>query len=150
MSDVNKKVRETTQFLDNLTKLITDDRRETSEIVESLRAQGIDPTESIKEFHRLLSEHSPTWQEKAARARAAVVTLFTSRTAKARKSRAEIVAEIRRVIDSMRDLGSPVEAGAYHRKFEGARDEDLESLLEDLSFQRDLLLKQRGPEKSDA
>jgi hypothetical protein len=145
MANADEKARETAKFLDNLTQFISADERETGEILDSLRAQGVDPDESLQQFRKTLSEHAPTWQEKAARARAALATSFETRSIKIRRARADIERDIRELVESMESLGAPVEAGAYHRKFEGARDEDLESLLEDLRFQRDLLLK--GQEK---
>lgn len=45
----------------------------------------------------------------------------------------------------MRQLGAPVAAGAYHQKFQEATDTDLESLLEDLRTQCELL---RGKQNS--
>ena len=145
----NKEARETGKFLDNLTRFTTDEGRERSDVLESLRVQGINPADSLQHFHQLLSEHAPTWKEQAAKARAVLVASFESPITQARQTRAEIIAEIRKVMESMRTLGSPVEAGAYHRKFEEARDEDLESLLQDIRFQRDLLLKQHRQENSN-
>jgi hypothetical protein len=149
MDNADKKARETTEFLNNLTEFLSSDERETGEIIDSLRAQGIDPDESLKRFRQILSEHAPTWQEKAARARTALATSFETHGARMRRARADIESDIRELVESMQMLGAPVQAGAYHRKFQEARDEDLESLLEDLQFQRELLLKQKE-QKADS
>ena len=142
MDNANKKAGETTQFLNNLTEFLSSEDRGIEEILDSLREQGVDTDESLQRFHQILSEHAPNWREKAARARAVVAESFETHKARIGRSRSDIEREIREVVESMRALGAPVEAGAYHRKFEEARDEDLESLLEDLQFQRTLLLKQ--------
>ena len=148
MSSTDKNTRETAKFLDNLTDFVAGEEQEVSEILESLRSQGIDPEESLRQFHQVLSVHAPTWREKAARARVLLLASFESQAAKVRRNRAEIEQEIREIVESMRALGAPVESGAYHRKFEEARDEDLESLLEDMRFQRDLLMRQK--DKADS
>jgi hypothetical protein len=148
MSNADKKARETAKFLDNLTEFVAGDEQELKEILESLRTQGVDPEVSLAQFHEILSEYAPTWREKAARARMLVTKSLESQKARVRRSRAEIQHEIREIVESMRALGAPVEAGAYHRKFEEAQDEDLESLLEDVRFQRDLLLKRK--DKADS
>ena len=147
MGSSDKEARETARFLDNLTDFISSKERDLTEIRDSLQAQGIDPDESLREFRDLLSEHAPTWKEKASRERAAIAESLESAGPKTHRSLAEIKDEIWRIVESIRSLGVPVEAGAYHRKFEEAQEEDLESLLQDLRFQRDRLLKRR--ERSD-
>jgi hypothetical protein len=141
MKKADKDARETAQFLDNLTEFVTSGERELSEIRDSLREQGVDPQESVQRFRKILSESAPTWREKAARERAVLTSSFKPQQRPAGRSRTEIQEEIEAVVSSMRAMGAPVEAGAYHRKFEEAQDEDLESLLEDLELQRDLLAK---------
>lgn len=148
MGNADKTASETARFLDNLTEFIAGEEQQSDEIMASLRAQGIDPDESLRQFRQALSGHAPTWRERAARARALVAASFETRKARAHRTRSEIEHEIRDIVESMRALGAPLEAGAYHRKFEEARDEDLESLLEDLRFQRALLLKQQ--DKADS
>jgi hypothetical protein len=143
MGNADKNARETARFLDNLTEFIAGEEQQLDEIMDSLRAQGVDPEESLRQFRQVLSEHAPTWREKAARARLLVAASFETQKARAHHTRSEIEREIREIVESMRELGVPVEAGAYHRNFEEARDEDLESLLEDLRFQQALLLKQQ-------
>jgi hypothetical protein len=148
MDNADKIARETARFLDNLTEFITGEDQQLDESMDSLRAQGVDPEESLRQLRQTLSEHAPTWREKAARARALLAASFETQKARAHHTRSEIEREIRETIESMRALGARVEAGAYHRNFEEARDEDLESLLEDLRFQRALLLKQQ--DKADS
>jgi Pex19 protein family protein len=149
MGSTDKTARETARFLDNLTEFITREDQELDEIMDSLRAQGVDPEESLRHFREALSEHAPTWREKAARARADLAASFESQKERAHRTRSEIEREIRETMESMRALGAPIEAGAYHRNFEEARDEDLDSLLEDLQFQRALLLKQKDKRDSN-
>jgi hypothetical protein len=149
MGNSDKIAGETVRFLDNLTEFIGGEEQQLDEIKDSLRAQGVDPQESLRQFRQVLSEHAPTWREKAARARALLAASFESQKARAHRTRTEIEREIRETMESMRALGAPIEAGAYHRNFEEARDEDLESLLDDLQFQRALLLKQRDKKDSN-
>lgn len=149
MGNADKTARDTARFLDNLTEFITGEDQQLDEIMDSLRAQGVDPEESLRQFRQTLSEHAPTWREKAARARADLAASFESQKERAHRTRSEIEREIRETMESMRALGAPIEAGAYHRNFEEARDEDLESLLEDLQFQRALLLKQQDKKDSN-
>jgi hypothetical protein len=149
MSNADKTARETAKFLDNLTEFVAGEEQQLDEIMDSLQSQGVDPEESLRQFRQALSEHAPTWREKAARARALLAASFKRQKARVHSTRSEIEREIREIVESMRALGAPVEAGAYHRKFEEARDEDLESLLEDLRFQRALLLKQQAKADSN-
>jgi hypothetical protein len=148
MVKADKIARETARFLDNLTEFIVGEEQPLDEIIDSLRSQGVDPDESLRQFRNALSEHAPTWREKAASARKLLAASFETQKARVRRTRSEIEREIRETVESMRTLGAPIETGAYHRKFEEARDEDLDSMLEDLQFQRDLLIKQR--EKADS
>jgi hypothetical protein len=148
MRNADNKARETAMFLDNLTEFIAGEDQRLDEIIDSLRAQGVDPDESLRQFRQALSEHAPTWREKAARARELLAASFETQKVRVRRTRSEIEREIRETVESMRTLGAPIEVGAYHRKFQEARDEDLESMLEDLQFQRALLLKQR--DKADS
>jgi hypothetical protein len=148
MSNSDKTARETARFLDNLTEFIAGEEQQLDEIKDSLQTQGVNPEESLRQFRQTLAEHAPTWREKAARARRLVAASIETQKAKVHRTRSEIEREIREIVESMRELGAPVEAGAYHRNFEEARDEDLESLLEDLRFQRALLQKQQ--DKADS
>ena len=148
MGNADKTARETARFLDNLTEFIAGEEQQLDEIKDSLQTQGVNPEESLRQFRQSLSEHAPTWREKAARARAFVAASFETQKARVHRTRSEIECEIREIVEAMRALGAPVEAGAYHRNFEEARDEDLESLLEDLRFQRALLQKQQ--DKADS
>ena len=149
MRSADKNPRETAKFLNNLTEFISSEDREMKELRDSLIAQGVDPEESLQQFRQLLSEYAPTWREKAARARAVVAASFGSQRDKIQLSRTGMQDGIREIVESMRALGAPIEAGAYHRNFKEARDEDLESLLEDLRFQYELLLKKQEKADSD-
>lgn len=148
MGNSDKTARETARFLDNLTEFIAGEEQQLDEIKDSLQTQGVDPEESLRQFRQALSEHAPTWREKAARARSLLAASFETQKARVHSTRSEIEREIREIVESMRALGAPVDAGAYHRNFEEARDEDLVSLLQDLQFQRALLIKQR--DKADS
>src|SRR5579863_2496865 len=66
MGNADKNARETARFLDNLTEFIAGEEQQLDEIMDSLRAQGVDPEESLRQFRQVLSEHAPTWREKAA------------------------------------------------------------------------------------
>lgn len=149
MSAADKKAGETARFLDNLTSFLAGEDRETSDILESLRAHGVNPEQSLREFREILSEHASTWREKAARARSLVAASLRSGQERVRRSRSEIEGEIRQIVESMKSLGAPVEVGAFYRKFQETREEDLDSLLEDLELQRALFLKQREKADSD-
>ena len=143
MSGANKKTSETTRFLDNLTSFLTGDNREIGEIVDSLQMHGIDPEQSLAEFREILSKHAPTWREQATRERRLAQASIEHRNKRTRQSRPEVERRIREIVESMRTLGVAIEVGAFHRKFQEARDEDLDSLLEDLELQRNLLLKKQ-------
>ena len=64
MGNADKTARDTARFLDNLTEFITGEDQQLDEIMDSLRAQGVDPEESLRQFRQTLSEHAPTWREK--------------------------------------------------------------------------------------
>jgi len=140
MNEDEKRNREAAQFLDNLTAFLLDDRSK-EEILESLQAQGVDTEERLREFSQILSEHAPTWRERASRARRLAKVEFQHEQVKVRRNRNEVMREIQALVESMRAQGFPLEAGAFHRKFKEATDQDLESLLEDLRIQRDLALR---------
>jgi hypothetical protein len=147
MNSRDKRSQEDAAFLNNLTSFLSDEHRSLEDIKQSLREQGIDPDSALQEFRNTLAEHAPTWREKASRERQrANETLSYDRTQPAR-SREEIVTEIREVADGMRSLGAPIVAGAYHRNFEEATEDDLETLLNDLKVQWDLM--QRKQEHGD-
>ncbi len=82
MGNADKAARETARFLDNLTEFIAGEEQQLDEIMDSLRAQGVDPEESLRQFRQALSEHAPTWREKAARARALVAASFETQKAR--------------------------------------------------------------------
>src|SRR5256885_4829536 len=57
------------RFLDNLASFLASEGRPKAEVVESLRTRGMNPDQLLRDFRSLLSEHAPTWMEKAARER---------------------------------------------------------------------------------
>jgi hypothetical protein len=139
MNNNDKKAREAARFLNNLMSFLADDDLHGEDLVEDLRARGLDPDQIAAEFRDLLKKHAPTWSEKAERERlAALDTLGKVREA-VRLTRDETIDQIKQLIAGMRQLGKPVEAGAYHQKFQEATDTDLGSLLQDLRTQYELL-----------
>jgi len=77
------------------------------------------------------------------------VASLRSGTERVQRNRPDIEGEIREIVEFMKSLGAPIEVGAYYRKFQEARDEDLDSLLQDVRLQRALFLKQREKADSD-
>ena len=53
MGNADKTASETARFLDNLTEFIAGEEQQLDEIMDSLRAQGVDPEESLRQFRRL-------------------------------------------------------------------------------------------------
>ena len=141
MSSKEKDRFEAARFLDNLTSFLSDDDRKAEEIAEDLRTEGLDPQELLTHFHKILSEHAPTWKERAKRERAAALQAVQPLREKASRTRDKIVSEIRQIVESLRQQGTEIVAGAYYRKFEEATDEDLESLLEDPKVQLQAMRK---------
>jgi hypothetical protein len=146
MKQNNKKSDEASRFLDNLTSFLTDDGTQQEDLAEDLRVSGLDPNGLKDEFRKLLSEHAPTWKEKAERERLAALETFSKAGTKAPRARNETVQEIQGLIQAMQQLGAPVAAGAYHQKFREATDADLESLLEDLAAQHRILKSKKTNE----
>jgi len=148
MNSRDKRSRENAAFLDNLTSFLSDEQRSLEDVKESLREQGIDPENALQDFRNILATHAPSWREKASRERQKVKESLGDEPTQPNRSRAEIVAEIKEVADSMGSLGAPIAAGAYHSRFEEASEDDLDSLLRDLKIQRDLLRRkqERGNE----
>lgn len=141
MSRGNKKKDETTEFLDNLVNFLTEEPARKEETAEDLREEGIDPDEALNHFRQILTEHAPTWRERAARERKAAQETLSGLKANVRTERKEVEEEIRRTIESLMSLGAQLVPGTYYRQFKEATIEDLESLLQDLSIQKELLLK---------
>jgi len=132
------------QFLDNLTSFLAEDVSP-EELVEDLRASGFDPEQLDNEFRALLAEHAPTWRQKAERERIAALEAFVKGGATAPRARVDIERDIRGLIQAMQELGVNVAAGAYHQKFQEATDTDLESLVEDLAAQYNVLKSKKMP-----
>ncbi len=143
MTDKDKKS-DADRFLDNLTSFLAEDISP-EELVEDLRASGLDPEQLDNEFRALLAEHAPTWRQRAQRERIAALEKFVKRGATPPRARFDIEQDIRGVIQAMRELGAAVPAGAYHQKFLEATDTDLESLLEDLAAQYNVLKSKGNP-----
>ncbi len=132
------------RFLDNLTNATARfEGRTLEEVKGDLRAEGADPEEAVVRFLGILSEHAPTWKERTERERRQAQELIQETRPKGRLSHTQLIEEITGILAFMQSQGAPVVSGAYYRKFKEATTEDLESLLEDLRIQRDLL-KQKG------
>lgn len=131
-------------FLDNLTAAASRfEGRTLDEIKEDLRSEGVDPDEVLSKFRQLLREHAPTWKERAQSERAAALRAVQPLREKVSRTREKVVSEIRHIVESLKQQGTEIVAGAYYRKFEEATDEDLESLLEDLKVQFEAVRKKR-------
>ncbi len=141
MSTDEKRSGDAAKFLDNLLAFLTDESRQTEEIAEDLRIEGINPEESLRQLREILSQYAPTWREQATRARKLAQEAMRKQIERAHRSRNQVVKEIQEVLEFMRSQGAPVEVGAFYRKFQEAREEDLVSLLEDMELQRDLFLR---------
>jgi hypothetical protein len=135
---------EVASFLDNLINFLADDNRSKEQVNDDLRARNIDSEATLTEFRNLLSQYAPTWQEQAQRGRRLALEALESVRNKGPQTPEQVKTEINAIVESMRVLGVPVEAGAFHRNFQEAEDEDLESLLVDLMLQWDLLQPEKG------
>ena len=143
MSSEEKDKLQAARFLDNLTSFLSDEDRKAEDTTEDLRTEGVDPQELLNHFHRILSEHAPTWKERAERERAAALQAVQPLREKASRTREKVISEIRQIVESLKQQGTEIVAGAYYRKFEEATDEDLESLLEDLKAQHEAVRRKR-------
>jgi ElaB/YqjD/DUF883 family membrane-anchored ribosome-binding protein len=148
MSSKEKDRLQAAKFLDNLTSFLGDEDRTAEEIAEDLRTEGLDPQELLTQFHRILSEHAPTWKERAERERAAAIQALQPLREKASRTRDTVVSEIRRIVEALQQQGAKVAAGTYYRKLDETTDQDLESLLEDLKVQLEAVRKKA--QRSDA
>lgn len=144
MKHDEKKAREAAKFLGNLISFLTDDDLRGNDLVENLRARGLDPEQIASDFQQLLKTHAPNWSEKAERERVAALEALAAAKKAGKVARPQLVELIKELIDQMRQLGAPVAAGAYHQKFQEATETDLESLLDDLRMQCELLRSQRN------
>jgi len=143
MKHDDKKSGEAARFLDNLMSFLADDDPHGKDLVEDLRVRGLDPDRIAAEFSDLLKQHAPTWSEKAERERLAALDDLAVACEDIHRPRIKTIAQIELLVEQMRQLGAPAEAGAYHQKFQEASDTDLESLLQDLRMQCQLLKHQR-------
>jgi hypothetical protein len=146
MKQNDQKSAEAARFLDNLTSFLAENTPSREDLVEDLQASGLDPNLLSNEFRELLSNHAPTWKQKAQRERLAALEVFSKGVAPTPRTRSEIEQLIRSLIRAMQQLGAPVVAGAYHQKFQQATDADLESLLQDLEAQYQILKGKTGNE----
>jgi len=134
------------RFLDNLASFLAQDNPGREDLLNDLKASGLDPDQLSNEFRALLSEHAPTWEQKAERERKAALESLAKSSTTAPRQRDDVEQEIRGLIEAMQRLGAPVTAGAYHQKFREATDTDLESLLDDLAVQYQILKSKKANE----
>jgi hypothetical protein len=146
MKDKNTKVGDAARFLDNLTSFLTEDSIRGEHVAEGLSASGIDPEGLAGDLRDILSKHAPTWMQKAQRERLSALDALSKGNALSRPRR-EVERAIQDLIQAMLDLGAPVVAGAYHQKFQEATDADLESLMQDLSAQYEVLKDKKRNEQ---
>jgi len=145
MTHKDKKSAAAAKFLDNLTSFLGQDSPSREDLFNDLKASGLDPDQLSNEFRALLSEHAPTWKEKAERERVAALESFSKSSATPRR-RGDVEQEIQGVIEAMQQLGATITAGAYHQNFREATDADLESLLDDLAAQYQALKNKKSNE----
>lgn len=127
------------KFLDNLASFLGDDSPSREDLTSDLEAHGFEISELRSDFRRLLSEHAPTWQQKAERERKAALETLEKQKAATPRARSVVENEINNLIQAMQQLGATVPTGAYHQKFREATDGDLESLRDDLALQYQIL-----------
>jgi hypothetical protein len=139
-----KKNQQARRFLENLTSFITPNNRTKEELSESLSERGIDVSAALANFSRILQEHGSDWRSQARRDRLSAVQTVARAGQMGRQTREYLIQEIQNVTAAMQKLGAPVQAGAYFREFKEATDQDLESLLNDLTVQRDLLERKQN------
>jgi len=131
------------EFLENLTAFITNDDRTKEDLSTSLGERGIDVTAALANFRHILQEHGADWRSRAQRERLLAAQMIATTGQTAKQAREYLIQEIQDVTAAMQRLGAPVQAGAYFREFKEATDQDLESLLNDLKVQRDLLKRKQ-------
>ena len=87
----------------------------------------------------------PGWRAKTGKERAGLLRKWFELMMANQEDLARImtIEQIKLLVEQMRQLGAPEEAGAYHQKFQEASDTDLESLLQDLRVQCRLLKSQK-------
>lgn len=145
MTEKETKAADGARFLDNLTSFLTEDNIRQEHVAEDLSASGADPDALAVDLREALSQYAPTWMEKAQRERESALDAFSKGSAISR-ARHEIERGIQDLIHAMQDLGVPVAAGAYHQKFQEATDADLESLMQDLAAQYQILKDKKRDE----
>jgi hypothetical protein len=143
MKNDDNKSGEAARFLDNLMSFLADDDLHGKDLVEDLRGRGLDPDRIAAEFSSLLKQHVPTWGEKAESERLAALADLAVPSENVRRPRIKTIEQIKLLVEQMRQLDAPEEAGAYYQKFQEASDTDLESLLQDLRVQYQLLKNQK-------
>jgi hypothetical protein len=131
------------KFLDNLASFLGDDSPSREDLTSDLETNGFDVNQLRSDFRGLLSEHAPTWQQKAERERKAALETLARQEVAAPRARSVVENEINNLIQAMQQLGATVPAGAYHQKFREATDADLESLRDDLALQYQILKKKQ-------
>ena len=134
-----RKREEVAAFLMHLAELLGGGGESKEELVTSLRARGLDTDAVLADFKQILEEHAPVWRREAEIARRAAVEGLQRSVVSPAASRATLVETINQIVAAMRQLGAPVEAGAYHRDFREATEEDLRSLVADLQAQLESL-----------
>jgi hypothetical protein len=144
MKHDEKKSSEAVRFMDNLMSFLAEDDLHGKDLAEDLRARGLEPDQIVAEFRDLMKQHAPTWSEKAERERLAALDALALARETAHLPRIKAIEQINVLVEQMRQFGAPAEAGAYHQKFQEASDTDLESLLQDLRMQYELLQNQKN------
>jgi hypothetical protein len=134
-----RKREEAVVFLNNLAELLGGGEESKEELVASLRARGLDTDAVLADFKQILEEHAPVWRKEAGIARRAALEELQHSVVSPVPSRATLVETINQIVTAMRELGAPVEAGAYYRDFREATEEDLRSLVADLQVQLESL-----------
>lgn len=142
MKNKDERAQEATQFLDNLESFLAENSPKPDELVEDLRAKGLDPVELVHDLNQLLAEHAPTWKQRAERERLAALESLPKSSMK--RTRHETEVGIGSLISQIQQFGVQISPGAYHQKFQVATDADLESLLEDLETQLEILKKKHN------
>jgi hypothetical protein len=127
------------KFLDNLASFLGDDSPSRDNLTSDLESHGFEVSELRSDFRKLLSEHAPTWQQKAERERKAALEAFEQPETATPRARSVVENEINNLIQAMQKLGANVPSGAYYQKFREATDADLESLRDDLALQYRIL-----------
>lgn len=138
-----RKREEAASFLNNLGELLGGTEQSKEDLVTSLRTRGIDTDAALSEFRKILDEHAPVWRKEASIARRAALKGLDESAVPPSTSRSTLIETVGQLVSAMRQLGAPMEVGAYHREFREATDEDLRSLVADLTAQLESLKRQK-------